>query len=78
MIILSELVFSALFMMFVTTCTLIAFLPMEAHLRAMHVIVALFDKLVFRSFPRCEDGQTASQQELIDSVRGQPAVRLAS
>jgi hypothetical protein len=75
---LSELMLSVLFLVFANACTVFAFSTEEKHLRGMRAAVALFDRLVVRSFRPCEDRKFASQPERIASMRSRPVVRIAS
>lgn len=72
----AELVFAALFLIFLNTCTVITCLPEGKPLWVVQVIVAFVVSIFTRVFPPQEDGQTASQRKLIISEASQPAVRI--
>lgn len=74
----AELTFSVFFLVFMNVVTLFALTSEEQGLRAISAIVALIDRVVAWSFPHHEEGQAASQPELILSVCSQPVVRIAS
>jgi hypothetical protein len=74
----AELMFSALFLMFMNVGTVFAFLPEDKSMQVMRALAALAHSAFARMFPPRGDGQTTSQPELIISVRSQPVVRIAS